>query len=38
MAGGKVAMPLQDMFWGGNFGSLADAFGVQWMFNCTAKA
>ena len=37
-AGGKIGMPLQDMFWGGYFGSLTDAFGVQWMFNCTAKA
>ena len=35
--GGKVEMPLQDMFWGGYFGSLADRFGVRWMFNCTNK-
>ena len=34
-AGGKVEMPLQDMFWGAYFGSLTDKFGVQWMFNCT---
>ena len=33
-AGGKVGMPLQDMFWGAYFGSLTDRFGVQWMFNC----
>jgi PhnB protein len=37
-AGGKVEMPLQDMFWGGYFGSLTDRFGVHWMFNCQAKA
>lgn len=35
--GGKVGMPLQDMFWGGYFGSLTDRFGVNWMFNCNAK-
>ena len=32
--GGAVAMPLQEMFWGGYFGSLTDRYGVQWMFNC----
>lgn len=32
--GGKVTMPLQDMFWGDYFGSCFDKFGVQWMFNC----
>ena len=31
--GGKVDMPMQDMFWGGYFGSLTDRFGVQWMIN-----
>ncbi|HEY0055703.1 MAG TPA: VOC family protein [Pedobacter sp.] len=31
---GKVTMELQDMFWGGYFGSCTDKFGVQWMFNC----
>ncbi|MEK7610451.1 MAG: VOC family protein [Patescibacteria group bacterium] len=36
-AGGKVEMALQDMFWGGYFGSCTDKFGVQWMFNCTSK-
>lgn len=35
--GGKVNMELQDMFWGAYFGSLIDRFGVQWMFNCSAK-
>lgn len=30
--GGKVEMPMSDMFWG-YFGSFADKFGVQWMLN-----
>ncbi len=36
-AGGKIEMPLQEMFWGGYFGSLDDRFGVRWMFNCMSK-
>ena len=36
-AGGKVTMPLADMFWGSYFGTLIDKFGVQWMFNCPEK-
>lgn len=36
-AGGRVTMDLQDMFWGDYFGSCVDKFGVQWMFNCSAK-
>jgi PhnB protein len=35
--GGKAEMPLQEMFWGGYFGSLVDRFGVNWMFNCNVK-
>lgn len=35
--GGKVGMDLQEMFWGGYFGSLTDKFGVRWMFNCESK-
>lgn len=35
--GGKVTMPLQDMFWGDYYGSSTDKFGVQWMFNCGEK-
>ncbi|QYO66802.1 VOC family protein [Leptolyngbya sp. 7M] len=31
--GGKVNMPLQDMFWGDYWGSLTDKFGVNWMVN-----
>jgi len=36
-AGGKVLMPLADMFWGAKFGILLDAYGVQWMINCDLK-
>ncbi len=36
--GGKVEMPLQEMFWGDYFGSLVDRFGVQWMVNCTSRS
>jgi PhnB protein len=36
--GGKVNMPLMDMFWGSYWGALVDKFGVQWMFNCAEKA
>ena len=32
--GGKVEMPLAEMFWGGYFGSLVDRYGVRWMLNC----
>jgi PhnB protein len=32
-AGGKIEMPMQDMFWGAYYGSFADKFGVQWMVN-----
>lgn len=35
--GGSVEMPLQEMFWGGYFGSLVDRFGMRWMFNCCSK-
>ncbi|MDR3652731.1 MAG: VOC family protein [Paludibacter sp.] len=36
-AGGTVTMELQDMFWGAYYGTCTDKFGIQWMFNCTAK-
>lgn len=36
-AGGKVEMPMADMFWGDYFGSLTDKYGVQWMVNCRVK-
>jgi PhnB protein len=31
--GGKVEMPIQDMFWGAYWGSVKDKFGIQWMVN-----
>ena len=37
-AGGKVEMPLQEMFWGDYFGSFVDRYGVQWMINCTSAS
>ena len=37
-AGGQVTMELQDMFWGGYFGSCTDKFGVNWMFNCMERS
>lgn len=36
--GGKVDMPLMEMFWGGYFGIVTDRFGLRWMFNCDAVA
>lgn len=35
--GGKITMPLQDMFFGAYYGSCTDKFGVNWMVNCTTK-
>lgn len=35
--GGKVEMPMADMFWGAYYGSFTDQFGVQWMINTNAK-
>lgn len=31
--GGRVTMPLQDMFWGAYFGSCTDKFGINWMLS-----
>ncbi len=36
-AGGKVDMPLQDMFWGAYFGSFTDKYGINWMLNFQTK-
>jgi PhnB protein len=33
--GGKVSMPIADMFWGSYWGSLTDKYGVGWMVNYT---
>lgn len=32
-AGGKVTMPMADMFWGDYYGMLTDKFDVQWMIS-----
>ncbi len=31
--GGKVCMPMTEMFWGSYFGMVDDAYGVKWMIN-----
>lgn len=36
-AGGKVEMPMTEMFWGDYYGSFTDRFGVQWMLNTASK-
>lgn len=36
--GAVVDTPLQEMFWGGYFGSLTDRFGLHWTFNCQPQA
>lgn len=35
--GGKIEMPLQDMFWGAYFGSFTDKYGINWMINCQSN-
>lgn len=35
--GGRIEMPMQEMFWGDYFGSFKDKFGVQWMIACSSK-
>ena len=36
-AGGKVQMPMADMFWGDYYGAFTDKFGVQWMISFTKQ-
>jgi len=36
-AGGKITMPLEDMFFGAYFGECTDRFGINWMFSCAEK-
>ncbi len=31
--GGAIKMPLEEVFWGGKFGSLVDRFGNEWMMS-----
>ncbi|KOS07646.1 glyoxalase [Flavobacterium akiainvivens] len=35
--GGKIQMPMQDMFWGDYYGMLTDKFGIQWMMNYSTQ-
>ena len=35
--GGKVEMPLMDMFWGAYFGMLNDKFGIKWIVSYEPK-
>lgn len=37
-AGGKVEMPMQDMFWGAYWGNFTDKFGTKWMINVNTKS
>lgn len=32
--GGKLEMPLEDMFFGSYFGSFTDKYGINWMLSC----
>jgi len=32
--GGKITFPFQETFWGSQFGSCTDKFGINWMLNC----
>jgi len=32
-AGGRVLLPLQDMFWGGRYAKILDPFGHEWGIN-----
>jgi PhnB protein len=32
-SGGKITMPIADMFWGAYFGMLEDKYGFTWMVN-----
>ena len=36
-AGGKIGIPLKQMFRGDYFGSVTDRFGLHWMLNCSSK-
>jgi PhnB protein len=37
-AGGKVEMPMQDMFWGAYWGNFTDKFGTKWMINVNTRS
>lgn len=35
--GGKIEMPIQEMFWGDYYASFIDRYGIGWMINCSSK-
>ena len=35
--GGEITMPMEEMFWGGYFGSLMDSFGIYWMIHVDTR-
>jgi uncharacterized glyoxalase superfamily protein PhnB/uncharacterized protein YndB with AHSA1/START domain len=35
--GGKITMPLEDMFFGAYYGSCTDKYGINWMVNCVNR-
>jgi PhnB protein len=35
--GGKVEMPIQDMFWGAYYGNFTDKYGINWIINYQEK-
>jgi PhnB protein len=37
-AGGKIEMPLEDVFWGAYYGSFEDKYGIKWSVNCNQKS
>ena len=37
VSGAQVLMPVQDMFWGGRYGKIADPFGHEWGINQQLK-
>ncbi|MEZ5234182.1 MAG: VOC family protein [Acidimicrobiia bacterium] len=36
--GGSDVMGLMDMFWGAQWGTCQDRYGIRWMFNCSEPA
>lgn len=35
--GGKITMPIEDVFWGAYYGACTDKYGIQWMVNFTTR-
>jgi PhnB protein len=36
-SGGKITLPMGNMFWGAYFGMLIDPFDIIWLVNCDAR-